>query len=143
MLSGQWVMRNNTNRDDAVYVVTATLNDGVYTITGSWGKWDTFLTGGKLGNKVYYSGVFEYAAQRAFNDLIFKKMDRNYERVRMYDTALPWEQATPMQKAVAELKQKPKPAPVPTPRTAPHPIVNPMLTRKDIQVTRAGILELD
>lgn len=134
MISGRWVLRNITNRDDAVYIVTATLDSGVYTVTGQWGKWDTFMRAGKLGHKPYYEGVWESAAQRAFYDLVAAKKGRNYYRVYRYDTALPWEHAAP-------IATTPPPKPDPT-HSIPPSLSTPVpLTRQDIQTTRAGLLE--
>jgi len=81
------VFRNQTSRDDAVYVITATTSNGVHTVAGEWGKWDTFRTGGKLQRKVYYSGTSEGAARRQVREMQSKRRQRNYD----YQPYLSWD----------------------------------------------------
>lgn len=138
MKQGQVVLRNNTTHDDAVYLIVVTENAGNYTLTGCWGKWDTFIKSGKLGSKVYYSGDRAGSARREFDNLLAQKIGRSYFRVRQYDTTLPWEQSVPVSEAAKAVPQTTRPQPQPTRKPQP---ADPGLTRQDIQTTRAGLLE--
>lgn len=53
------IFRNETSRDDAVYIITATTQNGVITVAGEWGKWNAFRKAGKLQWKVYYTSTSE------------------------------------------------------------------------------------
>lgn len=93
---GRRVLRNNTTRDDAVYIVSCELGtDGNYEVAGLWGRWETFRNGGHLQNKSYYYGKHESNAKRHALDLISKKSAGHYVVVHAMTTLFPWELPPP------------------------------------------------
>ncbi|MBN2003768.1 MAG: hypothetical protein JXA21_10460 [Anaerolineae bacterium] len=127
------VFRNTSNRDDAAYVITATTRaDGVITVAGAWGRWETFRQGGKLQRKVYYTGAAEIRARNEVRAMQRKRYERGY----VYQPDL----STAEQPTAPQWTASPPLAPVkPTPVTPPPP-ENPPAPYAEIQ-TRAGALE--
>ena len=88
---GRKVLRNNTIRDDAVYVVTGQVENGIYTVTGMWGRWQSFERDKKLQSKVYFTGNNLVLARLSASHLIRKKTDKHYFHVNQFCEPFPWE----------------------------------------------------
>ncbi len=121
------IFRNETSRDDAVYIITAITQNGVVTVAGEWGKWDTFRKAGKLQRKVYYSGTSETRARGLVRQMQLKRYQRDY----IYQPALSRTDDQPQTPAPST----PPPAPVEPPQPAEPPVSHPGIQ------TRAGALE--
>lgn len=131
------VFRNQTNRDDAVYVITATTQaDGVITVAGEWGKWESFRKGSQLQRKMYYSGTSEIRARNQVREMRLRRYERGYD----YQPDLSWEEQPPAPSVVVSPPVAPlKPAPLNAVDTLPQPEDQPA-PYPGIQ-TRAGALE--
>lgn len=134
---GHWILRNNTTREDAVYKIMCVRNyDGSYTVTGEWGRWETYMNGGKLQFKTYYSGKSLITAESAAKALRSSKLQKGYCREPSCDTAMPWEATvTP-----AQVQQIAATAPTFAPFTPKPKTPPPADPRKQ---TVAGLLELE
>lgn len=78
------VYRNQTNREDAVYIITASTTNGVHTVAGEWGKWDTFRKGGKLQRKVYFTGVDKAQVSAVVYQMITRRNERGYQYLAQF-----------------------------------------------------------
>lgn len=93
---GRRVLRNNTTRDDAVYIVECTVDShGIYDVIGRWGRWETFCRTGNLQSKNYYHGKYESNALGHVRDIISKKSAGHYVVVQEMNTPFTWDLPVP------------------------------------------------
>jgi len=140
---GRRVLRNNTLRKDAVYVITGRLENGIYTVTGMWGRWPSFEGNNKLQSKMYYTGTSVVSARRAAIDLIRSKTDKGYFHVDQFCETFPWERQQVERERRREQQIARSPAPKPfTPERRPVVVPVPPTSKKTYSDTVAGFLEL-
>ena len=81
------VLRNNTTRKDAVYVVSAVgfagPDESEYWVTGYWGRWATFAENGTDGlrRQVKYNGKCKGVLMTAVQELVTSKLCNGYKVV--------------------------------------------------------------
>lgn len=90
------VLRNNTTRKDAVYVVSAVAfrgpDESEYWATGYWGRWSTFAENGTDGlrRQVKYNGKCKGALMTAVQELVTSKLCNSYKVVPEHSSLPEW-----------------------------------------------------
>ena len=126
------VFRNTTNRDDAVYVITAiTQEDGFIAVAGEWGRWESFRNGGKLQQKVYYSGTSEVRARNQVREMQRRRYERGYDYQPQYSYEEGSAPVVSPPSVAPPVPPSPLTSPQPEEQSAPYPGIQ----------TRAGALE--